>query len=743
MSILGITATAGNAAKVDKLNFVTLTNVDKIIGGTAGDRITGDSSANDLDGGKGDDRLSGVAGANTIRGGSGRDFIVGGSDADVLLDGGAGDDEILAGPGDDQNVSGGTGNDELFGDAGNDKLFGNDGKDTLIGGTGDDELAGGKGNDNYEFGPAAWGSDIVSENSGEGFDTLDFSKTAANLTFNLSGDAVERFRVEASDGSVARASNRIERIVGGSGINSYNVTRDFFDSFAVDNLFNSTLVIDNQIVAGSPPNAILDLSSAPAGVTVTISKGATASQNKVTVALSSGRFSFTKQVVFSNIARIVGPRSGGTSNDDFRVVFEEGGLLEELDWINAFGVLEFKGSATATNGTISASDQSVVDLATGEFQNFKASNWTVDGYKLSVDGSGYGLTLKTVTDVSQIASTGNSQVHVAQLNGSLYFRVFDSQGNLLVDSSEADLDVKSSQLQEFKDNLFALSKINPAIVGNPLGPATFSELEQYLDSLNGAEKESLEQTIISLTVPLLGILLPSDGFASNESVVANKSRQIVTGTNNDLVIGGHSTADQISTGSGEDLVLGFGGNDQIDVGSGIDYVDGGSGDDTIRGGKGADILFGGDGNDDVRGEGGADRIIGGRGNDTLKGGDKGNTFVFEDGWGQDKILSDRFGGGQDTLDFTAVTAPLTYSIEDARIHAGTGEFARTESTRLGQSYETARGDFVAASNPNTVLTETPANSTTLGLFARIRSIRFKPAPETKHSYSDRYGAARV
>src|SRR5262249_37899524 len=73
----------------------------------------------------------------------------------------------------------------------------------------------------------------------------------------------------------------------------------------------------------------------------------------------------------------------------------------------------------------------------------------------------------------------------------------------------------------------------------------------------------------------------------------------------------------------------------------------------------------------IRGDGGLDNdsitiddsvklpttLIGGPGNDTMQGGGGANTFVFFDGWGQDIITGSV--SGTDTLDFSAVTRPLT------------------------------------------------------------------------------------
>lgn len=90
----------------------------------------------------------------------------------------------------------------------------------------------------------------------------------------------------------------------------------------------------------------------------------------------------------------------------------------------------------------------------------------------------------------------------------------------------------------------------------------------------------------------------------------------------------------------------------------------------MRGGDGADRLYGGAGRDRIFGGAGVDLIVGGRGNDWLSGGTGQDSFVFDTGFGKDRIKD--FALGQDTLffsrdllpeesmDFTAIGLIATY-----------------------------------------------------------------------------------
>lgn len=137
---------------------------------------------------------------------------------------------------------------------------------------------------------------------------------------------------------------------------------------------------------------------------------------------------------------------------------------------------------------------------------------------------------------------------------------------------------------------------------------------------------------------------------------------------NDVGVGG-LTNDVLSGGAGDDTLLGLDGNDSLAGGDGDDQIFGGAGDDvalgndgndtifadagddTVMGGKGADSIFGGDGNDRIFGEQGRDVIDAGHGNDTIH-------ASLNDG---DDVING--GGGSDTLDFQAITAALTVTLD--------------------------------------------------------------------------------
>ena len=125
------------------------------------------------------------------------------------------------------------------------------------------------------------------------------------------------------------------------------------------------------------------------------------------------------------------------------------------------------------------------------------------------------------------------------------------------------------------------------------------------------------------------------------------------GAGDDIIEGGEGN-DELGGGIGEDDLSGDAGNDLIFGDAGFDLLNGDAGDDTLYGGAQADNLFGGDDNDELYGEGGFDRLFGGAGNDALWGGAGPDALFGEAGNDTltGGIDADRFFGGEgnDLLD---------------------------------------------------------------------------------------------
>lgn len=238
-------------------------------GGALADTIAGGPGPNVILGNAGNDVLFGFDGNDTLEGGAGNDSLLGGQgddtylfDADLVL----GTDSVSEAPGAGldlldfaatstksvnlalgqitpqtvvtgnltltlnaadvfEHATGGSLADVLLGNTlanrlsglgGNDSLKGSDADDTLVGGAGNDSLTGGSGSDAYNFNAdTPLGTDTLDETGG-GFDLLDFTETTAlGLSVDL---AVAGTQVVNANLSLILGSGAVvEHVFGGKG----------------------------------------------------------------------------------------------------------------------------------------------------------------------------------------------------------------------------------------------------------------------------------------------------------------------------------------------------------------------------------------------------------------------------------------------------------------------------------------------------------------------------------------------
>ncbi|MBO9475106.1 calcium-binding protein [Shimia sp. R10_1] len=144
--------------------------------------------------------------------------------------------------------------------------------------------------------------------------------------------------------------------------------------------------------------------------------------------------------------------------------------------------------------------------------------------------------------------------------------------------------------------------------------------------------------------------------------------------NPDAIVSNGDAADRsyndvISTGAGDDVVLGNGGEDVLSSGAGDDTVNAGTGDDTVDGGAGDDLLNLEDGHDVAAGGMGADTINAGGGHD----------LVFGDL--ENNNLLNGAGGGAATL--SQMAAQGGWALSDV---AGETALSQEVATEAGETY---------------------------------------------------------
>ena len=129
-----------------------------------------------------------------------------------------------------------------------------------------------------------------------------------------------------------------------------------------------------------------------------------------------------------------------------------------------------------------------------------------------------------------------------------------------------------------------------------------------------------------------------------------------------VVLHGRGNADTLTTGSGDDTIVGGFANDTINGGAGNDRLYGQTQDDTINGGSGNDSLYGQQNNDILNAGTGRDFLFGGTGDDTLTGGGadgERDLFVFQTAGGADTITD--YEDGVDRIQFRAIAATTQFS----------------------------------------------------------------------------------
>jgi serralysin len=155
----------------------------------------------------------------------------------------------------------------------------------------------------------------------------------------------------------------------------------------------------------------------------------------------------------------------------------------------------------------------------------------------------------------------------------------------------------------------------------------------------------------------------------NGEWIYNKDAVIVSNYGKD-----HAFDDTITTGAGNDVLLGNGGNDSLYAGDGNDRVNAGTGDDFVFGGNGDDIL---------NLEAGDDVAEGGLGDDIVNGG-AGHDVIFGDVKG-DNLLS-KFEGNAST--FGALVDTGTWTMNDS---FGQSTISQSAQTVAGESYTISFG----------------------------------------------------
>ncbi|MCP5381639.1 MAG: M10 family metallopeptidase C-terminal domain-containing protein [Kordiimonadaceae bacterium] len=216
-----------------------------------------------------------------------------------------------------------------------------------------------------------------------------------------------------------------------------------------------------------------------------------------------------------------------------------------------------------------------------------------------------------------------------------------------------------------------------------------------------------------------------DTLVDIENVSTGSGDDIISGNSGSNILIGGAGNDDIDGGAGDDILVGGDGDDDLDGGDGIDTADysdssdnwtinlasdtanngsitedvlnienvsSGSGDDTLTGDSTDNILSGGAGNDTLNGGDGNDLLVGGDDADELNGGDGDDILIGGDG---DDDLDG--GAGIDTAEYSDSSDNWTINLASDTATNGsiTEDVLNIENVSSGSGDDTLTGDATA------------------------------------------------
>ncbi|MDD4369351.1 MAG: hypothetical protein PHP39_10525, partial [Oscillospiraceae bacterium] len=700
-------------------------NIDTLLGSVAEDTLTGLNSDATFELGTGtytSGHTLSFSGFETLRGGSGRDTFIlqdteefagvldGGSgidtldysgySADVTVNLEAGDatgvngglensisgfekvlgstthsnnltgdqhDNILIGGDGDDTLTGGGGNDTLEGGAGDDTLAGEAGDDTLAGGTGNDNLFGGQGNDTYLLADN-WGADTITENAGEGNDTLDASDITAALTFRFDADGCT---ITDSEGNQVSAGVNLESFSGGQNNDTF--------SFENGAAFNGR-------IDGESGDDTLDFSGYDQGISVILTglgsgdgfAGTEAGlqfsfdnmnvlvaspqedtlqglDSDATWNLESAGATYTaggRSLSFSAVENLL----GGAANDTFSLAdgaghagsIQGGSGIDHLDYSAypvAVQVNLAEGTATAITGTIAGIENVTGGSGDDELTGDEGDNILTGGSGNDTLSGGSGQDTYLFADgwgediIVAIPGIGRAILDFSSVQADLTINL--EEGAIQITDGVNTLTQPSGTVETIKagsgnDSFYLLANYTTGLYGGA-GNDTFLladgvAYDGLLDGGTGNDTLSFSDCNNSVNVILTGHG-SEDGFRGIESSLqagfTNLDEVIGSKAADDVLTGRNTAAtfilDDICSYSSAGRAISF---------SGFGVLQGGSGNDVFEiHGERAFILFGGAGDD---------------------------TFVFCDGATLEGSIDGQ--AGRNTLDFADYTTSRNFTL---------------------------------------------------------------------------------
>ena len=683
--------------------------------------------------------------------------IVGDLDAGDSISGGAGDDMIYGGPGDD-SLTGGTGDDTVFGGLGDDTIDGESGDDTLFGGAGADALVGGSGADvvsgddgddvihgdtatpadavlvsfeDFEGGATGW-TDPTTETGGAfgeflgrfaGTDGDSSGGPLTEKTFDLAdgfASVVVEFDLYIIDSwddddptfSVGPDGDAFQLYVNGT-----QVANELFSHFddGFDATRTGTVTIDGVDYTYSfvQQQADVDLGYGSwddqiwrvrleaedyTGDQITVGFGATTQPDVIDESFGIDNFTIVSTNDTSVDVADAGSNDvlhGGSGNDTIHggagddVIHGDTIVVDPADHASTGGAATTLSVTNAADAPIelwwideTGSLQFYRTIQPGETWDqptFEDHNWLLR----DSDGNALQLILggdQTVTygadglNDSLLGGFGDDTIHGGMGDDS----IFGEEGN---------------------DTIFGGSG-NDVLSGDDGADLIYGGDGDDTISAGGDDDSVFGGTGNDVVDGGAGndVIHGDDG---DDDLSGNFGDDLLFGGDGDDTLDGGADNDTIFGGRDDDILFGDEGNDSLSGDEGNDLILGSAGTDTLDGGDGDDTLDGGADNDQLFGGTGDDTLTGGTGNDEMYGGDDRDTFVLEDGYGNDTIVGGEGGVDWDLIDATAVSADtnVTFTGDEAgTIASGTdgATFSEIEEIRTGSGDDTVDASATAS-----------------------------------------------
>ncbi|GAA0745885.1 hypothetical protein GCM10009107_12770 [Ideonella azotifigens] len=574
-------------------------------GNTLANRITGNGADNALYGAGGDDTLDGGAGSDAMYGGLGNDvYVIDSANDSANETSGQGIDTIqtavnlqgsLASEVENLVLLGsealnGTGNglaNALTGNSASNTLTGAAGNDTLDGGAGADSLVGGTGNDLYVLDDAG---DLVTENSGEGTDTVQSYVSVAGLFAN-----VENLTLLGSDGLSGVGNGLNNQLIG-------NLAGNTLDGGAGNDIMKGGAGDDVYLV-DSASDAVTEISGEGTDtVQTTVSLLAALANNveNITV-LGSNALQVTgntlANVLTGNVANdtLMGGNGNDTLDGGAGVDSLVGGGGNDVYMVDTTGdvVAEDASAGTDTIRTTVTLSSLITNMENLELLGDQALSGTGNDSANRLTGNYANNVLTGLAGNDTLDGGAGADSLVGGAGNDVY--VVDDYGDVVTENASEGTDtiqtyVTLSNLAANIENVLLLGNNWLSVTGNTLkntltGNAAANTLDggagndamlggagddvYVVDSTSDVVTENLNEGLdtIQTTVTLLGNLV------SNVENLVLLGSSLLSATGNEL-------DNQLVGNSANNTLSGGAGNDTLDGGAGADNMSGGDGNDT-------------------------------------------------------------------------------------------------------------------------------------------------------------------